>query len=82
MQMVDYLSSKPKPKGLKFEEVLPALREGKQVTRVYWNRGSWLEKSKVRDSNLIYLCYSDGSKQLADDMFFNHIMAEDWEILD
>ncbi len=57
-----------------FEEVLPALREGKKVRRRGWSEGGYIQTNSVMD---IVNEFSDPASGL-----YNNMLIDDWEVVE
>ena len=60
---------------MKFEEVLPALREGKKIGRKKWNKGYYYEMTYKYGHNVIV----DNHGEAKED--WENLLATDWEIV-
>lgn len=61
---------------MKFEEVLPALREGKKIRRKKWDKSCYYRMIYQNDNNIIVNNYGE-VVDVWDDIFIN-----DWEIVE
>lgn len=61
---------------MKFEEVLPALKEGKKIGRKKWNKGYYYETTYKYGNNVIVDNYGKAKEDWED------ILATDWEIVE
>lgn len=60
---------------MKFEEVLPALKEGKKIGRKKWNKGYYYEMTYKYGNNVIVDNHGEAKEDWED------ILATDWEII-
>ena len=60
---------------MKFEEVLPALKEGKKIGRKKWNKGYYYEMTYKYGHNVIVDNYGEAKED------WENILATDWEIV-
>lgn len=58
-----------------FEEVLPALREGKKIGRKKWNKGYYYEMTYKYGNNVIVDNHGEAKEDWED------LLATDWEIV-
>ena len=61
---------------MKFEEVLPALREGKKIGRKKWNKGYYYEMTYKYGNNVIVDNHGEAKEDWED------LLATDWEIVE
>lgn len=64
---------------MNFEQVLPALREGKKITRSS-SKLKWHYRIK---KGLLYLCFTANRREMNQgSILFEDMMAADWQVVD
>ena len=61
---------------MKFEEVLPAFREGKKIRRKFWSNEAYIRKGKIFVFERVIDEYNDVYV-----LTINDLWADDWEIV-